>query len=276
MNYKIITDSCCDLTPEMKRELDVTTIPLTMRLGAKEYIDDDNLDLPAFMSDMAACTEKVGSSSPSPALYQNAFEKAKSAFAVTLSSKLSGSYASAVMGKEFAQENGSKDIHVFDSKSATAGQTLLTVKLGDWIEQNLNMGSIIEHANNLIENMKTYFVLENYDNLLKNGRLNKITGKIISLLGIRLVMGAKNGEIALFHKARGENQVLEKMLALIASSGKSTEGEQMVITHCNNLSLAEKLAIEIKSRFNFGKIHILPTGGLSSMYADNKGIVMAF
>ena len=276
MGYAIIADSCADLTPEMKNELDATTVPLTMRLGGREFSDNDALDLPGFMEEMAACTEKVGSASPPPATWQGAFEQAGSAFAVTLSRKLSGSYDSAMMGKQLIDEAGSADVHVFDSKSASAGEALLTLKIRHFIDENLSKEAIIQRTNQFIESMKTYFVLENYDNLQKNGRLNKVTGKLISILGIRLVMGAADGEIALFHKARGEASMLEKMLDLVATSGKETEGEDMVISHCNNPGLAGRLADAIRQQFRFQHIHIVPTGGISSLYADNKGVVMAF
>ena len=277
MEYKIIADSCADLSPELKNELGVTTVPLTMRLGDKEFLDDDTLNLPGFMEEMAACTQKVGSASPPPSTYQAVYEKTGPSFTVTLSSKLSGSYESAMMGKQFAEEAGAADIYVFDSKSGSAGETLLTVKIGEFLSKNLSKDAIVESVNRFIDNMKTYFVLERYDNLQNNGRLNKVTGKIISILGIRLVMGTDGeGNIALYHKVRGENAMLDKMVALVADSGKKTEGEQMVISHCNNPGLAQRLADSIKQRFQFEHIHIVPTGGLSSLYADNMGVVMAF
>lgn len=225
MGFAIIADSCADLTPELKESYGITTVPLTMRLGDKEFLDDDTLDLPGFMAQMAGCTEKVGSASPPPSTYQDAFEKAGTAFAVTLSRKLSGSYDSAMMGKQFAEEMGAADVHVFDSKSGCAGETLVTVKIGELVRQNLSKEAIIEHANHFIDNMKTYFVLENYDNLQKNGRMSKVTCKLISILGMRLVMGTDgDGSIVLCHKARGENAMLEKMVDLVDESGKQTEG----------------------------------------------------
>ncbi|MFV0414257.1 MAG: DegV family protein, partial [Oscillospiraceae bacterium] len=235
------------------------------------------LNLPAFLEEMRSCTAKGGSSSPPPAAYPAAFAKAGPAFVVTLSSKLSGSYNSAVMGKQFAEENGSADVHIFDSKSACAGELLLAIKISRLIKQKLSRQAIVESINHLIDGMKTYFVLERYDNQQKNVRLNKINGKIISILGMRLIMGAdQEGHIALYQKARGESSMLEKMVALVEKSGKNTKGEEMVISHCNNPGLAQRLAAAVTQQFCFAHIHIVPTGGLSSLYTDNGGVVMAF
>ncbi len=277
MEYKIIVDSCCDMTAQLKKRLGVMAIPLIMRLGQKEFTDDESLDLTGFMAEMKACTERVGSASPAPFLYKKAIESARNSFVVTLSSQLSGSYASAVMGKSYAEESGKADTHVFDSKSASAGEVLVAVKIRELLQNGMSKSHIIPTVNHFIENMKTYFVLERYDNLLKNGRLSKIKGKLISVLNIKLVMGSDgNGNIALYDKFRGSKQMIEKLLSFIESSGKKTHGENLVISHCNNLSMAKQLVAAIEQKYHFKEIFIVPTGGISSLYADDKGIVMAF
>lgn len=277
MDCKIIADSCCDMTSDLRKRLGVISIPLTIRLGQDEYIDDENLDLPDFMAKMKACTEKVGSASPAPLLYQEAIETTKNSFVVTLSSWLSGSYASAVMGKNFAEENEDIDTYVFDSKSASAGEVLVTIKIRELLQSGAAKDHIIQSISQFIENMKTYFVLDRYDNLLKSGRLNKIAGKLISILNIRLLMGSNgNGEIALFAKLRGRSQIVNKLVSFIEDSGKKTDGESLVISHCNNPSLAQKLSDAIEHQFHFKEVFIVSTSGISSLYADDKGIIIAF
>ena len=136
---------------------------------------------------------------------------------------------------------------------------------------------IIAMIERFIREMKTYFVLENVTNLLKNGRLSLVKGLITTLLHIKPIMGSDgDGNIALFSKVRGRSRVLEKMLNLIEESGKDTFGQTMVITHCNNESFANRLATAVKNRFQFGEILIYSTKGLSSVYADDQGVVMAF
>jgi DegV family protein with EDD domain len=277
MRYKIIADSCCDLTTELKEQLQISTIPLNMTLGEKCFIDDDTLDLPQFMEAMKACTTKIGSASPSPLLYKDAFQDTHTSFAITLSSNLSSSYASALVGKDMAEEENGADVHVFDSKSASAGQVLLALKLRKLIDEGYHKSEIISSLETFITKMKTYFVLENLDNLVKNGRMNKITGKILSFLHIRPILGSDgDGNIALFTQARGQNQIIEKLADTIEKSGRDTEGESIVITHCNNPGLAEKLMNALKNRYQFKDIHIVSTRGISSMYANDKGIIMAF
>lgn len=265
------------MTPQLRERLDVTLIPLTMRLGQNEFTDNDSLDLTYFMAEMKACTEKIGSASPPPLLFQEAIDRAQNSFVVTLSSQLSGSYASAVAGKTLAEENGKAHTYIFDSKSASAGEVLIAIKIRELLLNGIPKHHIIKAINCFIDNMKTYFVLERYDNLQKNGRLNRIMGKLIHILNIKLVMGSDgSGNIALYAKPRGINQMIEKLLSLIESSGKNTESENLVISHCNNPELAKRLEAAIQQRYRFKEIFIVPTGGISSLYADDKGIVLAF
>lgn len=274
MAGRIVVDSCCDVMEEMKAQYNIVSVPLTITLGDLSLTDDSSLDMDTLMREMRACTGKVGSAAPAPGLYQEAFQEPGACYAITLSSNLSGSHQSALVGAEMA---GNEGVHVFDSKSACAGEVLLAVRLGEMMRAGLSRAAIIPAIERLIKQMKTYFVLENMDNLVKNGRLNKITAKLISVLGIKPIMGSDGeGNIAFFSHARGEKQVLEKLANTVEESGRETEDACMVIAHCNNLRLAEKLRDVIRSRYRFRDILIVPTRGISTIYANDKGIVIAY
>ena len=277
MEYKIVADSCCDISSELKKEWNVESVPLIMTLDEKCFTDDDRLDLPQYMEEMKKHKGRVGSAAPAPYLYKKAFDGKHTSFAVTISGNLSGSYSSAMVAKTMAEEDGTADVHVFDSKSASAGELLIASKIRNFINQGLQKLEIISLVEKFIDEMKTYFIIYNIDNLMKNGRLNKIAGKIISVLNIKPLMRADgNGNIALFSYARSRKEVVNKLANTIKDSGKNTEGESVVITHCNNKSLAEELGALIKERYRFKEILISPTKGLSSMYVNDQGVIMAF
>jgi DegV family protein with EDD domain len=276
MKMQIVADSSCDIPESEQEMLGVKTVPLTLTLGEKSFTDDNALDLPAFMEEMKACKERVGSAAPAPSLYEEAFKSADASFAVTISANLSGSYSSAMVAKGLAEESGAL-VHVFDSKSASAGEALIVHKIRQLILAGVPRLDIVARIEQFINDMKTFFVLDNIDNLLKNGRLNRITGTIISKLHIRPILGAdKNGDISLFSHVQGWKQAVKKLADTIESSGKTTDGETMVITHCNNTEMATMLADEIRQRYKFKEILVLATRGLSSVYANEKGIIIAF
>ncbi|MCM3634376.1 DegV family protein [Paenibacillus camelliae] len=272
----MIVDSCCDATQALIKELNLIKIPLNLMLGDREIVDNEQLDLTQFMADMKACTGKVGSSAPAPALYQEAFDQAENSFAVTLSSRLSSSYSSAMLGKEM-MESTSNDVYVFDSKSASAGQLLIVLKIYELAQLGLAKSDIISRTEDFIKHMKTYFVLDNIDNLMKNGRLSKVKGKLINMLNIKPLLGSDgDGNIVSYSNVKGQTKIVKKLVDTISDSGKNTVGENAVISHCNNEDLANRLKQAIAERFQFKDIVVVPTGGVSSLYANDKGIILAF
>ena len=277
MDYRIVADSSSDTTAELQERVQQISIPFNLLLGDKTYIDDDSLDIFDFIAEMTACTEKIGSAAPSPELFKQAFMGDHTSFTVTISGALSTSYENALLGKAMAEEESAADVHVFNSKSATAGEVLVVLKIRELIDAGMIKESIVSAVDKFISEMKTYFVLQNINNLLKNGRLNKITGKLISALNVKPLMGAdKDGNIELISQARGQNQIVDKLADMIKKSGKKTEGENAVITHCNCPGLAEKLRDAIATRYNFKEIFVVQTRGLSSVYTDDQGVVLAF
>ena len=275
---RIITDSSGDLTDEMREELGAEEmIPFYLNIANETVVDDHTLSVSALLQKMKACGEKMTSACGSPQMWKEAFLKAGKAFAVTISQKLSGSYSSACVGLELAKEEESEcEGHVFDSMSAVSGETLLIYKIREFIDKGLPMGEIVEKVEAFIKKMRTFFVLDDISNLVKNGRMSRITGTIVNVLGIKPVLGDKEGEIELFGRVRGAHKIADKMVDIIAESGRKIDGDDFVISHCNNLPLAQEIVTKAKARFNFGKMLIVEMKGLSSFYACEKGIVMSF
>lgn len=275
MDHNIIVDSCCDLTTDIKERLQIDSVPLYLNLGQKQIVDE-NLDIKSFIDEMKACPDKIGSAAPSPHSYLKLIEKFTSSFVVTLSSKLSSSFSSAQIAVDMIDKE-KHDVHIFDSKSAAAGQLLVVLKIEEYIKQGFSKEQIINKVNDFIDNMKTYFVLDNIDNLLKNGRLGKVKASFIQILNIKLLMGSDGqGQIVHFKNCRGKNKIVAKLIEMIHESGKNTEGEVAVISHVLNEALALKLKAEMEQQFNFKQIVIAPTRGVSSLYANDQGIIISF
>jgi len=277
-DLKILCDSCCDLSDELAKELNAErAVPFHIEVGGEYMVDDDNLSVPDLLKKMKKCTSKMSSACPSPEYWKDVFMKAGGGFAITISGKLSGMYQSAKIGLEAVRNEVSGFIgHIFDSKSAACGEVLVAYKIRQFEKKGLPFDSVVKEVENFISNMKTFFVLDDVSNLVKNGRMSKITGALVSVLGIKPVLGAKNGEIELYGKVRGSSNIAGKLVDTIAECGRKIDGDELVITHCNNHSLVEELTKQINDRFDFGRIMVLETKGLSSFYACDKGIILSF
>ena len=278
MSYKIAIDSCGELLNEWKDDERIEAVPLTLMVGGESIIDDETFDQKDFLKKVAACPACPKSACPSPERYMKAYEcEADHIYAVTLSSELSGSYNSAVLGKSlFLEDNPGKKIHVFNSRSASGGESLIAMKIVECEEKGLSFEKIIETVDKYIEEMSTFFVLENLETLRKNGRLSRVKALVASALKIKPVMGSTpEGSICQLDQARGMNKAIVKMVEHVGEKGINIHEKTVAITHCNCPERAKMLEEAIRERLNPAKIVVMDTAGVSSMYANDGGVIVA-
>lgn len=276
MSSKIVADSSCELNEEL-RNFPVHLVPFTMRLDGKEYRDDENLDVKGFIEVMKKSKNAPQSACPSTQDFMEAYEGEEDVFVVTISSKLSGCYNSAVLAKQLiCEELKDKFIHIFDSKSAVAGETLIALKLAELIKKNYERLEIVEKVENYIKEMKTFFLLESLENLIKAGRMNKIVGQLASALSIKPIMGTDDGTIKLEEKTRGSKKAFKRFIEILGEQGENLQEKVLAISHCNCLDKALEFKKEVEARYNFKDIVITGMKGLSSMYAQEGGLVVTF
>ena len=278
MNYKVVIDSCGELLDEWKQDPRFESVALTLSVDGVNIIDDETFDQADFLKRVAECPECPKSACPSPERYMRAFDcEAEHVYAVTLSAELSGSYNSAVLGKNLLQEDHpDRQIHIFNSKSASVGQTLIAMKIQECEEAGLPFEQVIETVDAYIEQQHTFFVLDNLETLRKNGRLSKVKALVASALKIKPVMGStEEGAIYQLDQARGINKALVKMAQAIVEKTADSEQKVLAISHCNCHERAILLKNALEERMPMKKIVILDTAGVSSMYANDGGVIVA-
>lgn len=278
MKFKVIVDSCGELTPEMKQDERFASAALTLEVGADIIVDDETFDQADFLRKVAAYPECPKSACPSPEVYQKGFETdAEHLYAVTLSSELSGSYNSAELGKNLVlEEHPEKKIHVFNSKSASVGETLIALKIQECEEAGMEFEQVVETVDAYIESQHTYFVLENLDTLRKNGRLTGIKALVAGALNIKPVMGSTpEGTICQKAQARGMKKALVKMADYVEQETENAREKVLAISHCNCEQRAKDFEKILLEKMEVKKSIIVDTAGISSMYANDGGIIVA-
>lgn len=278
----ILADSCCDLSPELLKKTQAKIAPLTITIDDTHYVDDGTVDIPPYLAAMKASKNPVRSACPSPDLYAEDIRATKGdCFIVTLSAKLSGSHNAASLGVQLAQEDmPEKKVHVFDSESASAGETYIALMIHDLIAAGKSFEQIVELVEEKIRSMHTLFVLDSLDNLVKNGRISRTVALLANVLSIRLLMSDDgHGAIKNISKARGIKGALGQM---VETCRKHTEGlaaasQRLVISYCNCPERARQVRDMIREKCPaIGEIVLTPTSALSSMYANDGGIVIAY
>ena len=277
MSYKIIVDSCGELPERCKNDPHFESVPLSMQVDEYLIVDDETFDQADFLKKVAESPNCPKSSCPSPERYMEAYHcEAEHVYAVTLSGNLSGSYNSAVLGKNlYHEEYGDKKIHVFDSCSASVGETLIALKIEECEKAGMSFEETVETVTAYREAQNTYFVLETLEVLRKNGRLSNLKAFVANALNIKPYMGATPvGQIIQLGQTRGINRAVLKMIDTLVDEVKNPEGKLVAISHCNCPARAEMAKNEILKRISVKDVIILDTKGISSMYASDGGIII--
>ncbi len=278
MSYKIIGDSCMDITAEMRKDPHFQIIPLTLQVDDVFVVDDETFDQKNFLKLVAASPNCPKTACPSPETFKKAYRcEADDVFVITLSSPLSGTYNSALVGKRmYEEEYGPKNIAVIDSWSASPGEMRLAMLIQEYCEAGMPFAEIVEKVETFKRDvMRTYFVLESLDALRKNGRLTGFSAFIATALNIKPVMSADQGVIIKLDQVRGINRALTKMCSLAVQRTPHPETRIPVIAHCNNPERAELVKQELLKLVDFKDVLITETAGVATVYASDGGIILA-
>ena len=276
MSYKIVVDSCCELPENYKNDSRFQIVPLGLEVGDYVIQDDENFNQKEFLQKVADYPLCPKSSCPSPEKYREAYhDEADEVYAVTLSSHLSGSYNSAELGRSlYGEKYGEKKIHVVDSESASCGETQLVEKIIACKEAGLGFEETVKAVETFKRKMRTYFVLDNLETLRKNGRLSSVKALVASTLNIKPVMVGNRGVIEQKGQAIGVNKALAKMADFIVGDVEKPEERMLMITHCNCPERADYMRGLMEKKASYRKVLIMDTAGVSSMYANDGGVIV--
>jgi DegV family protein with EDD domain len=278
--FKVIADSSNEVNETFLEKYPVDIVPFKLYIDGKEYIDDASLDVDAFVEAMGNSKETPKTACPSPNDFLKQFEgEEKEVYVVTISSKLSGTHNSAELAKKLyeSEHPSEKFIHVFDSRGAAATETLVTKKIYELKKQQLLPEVLVEKVEQYIKETQVYFISESLENLIKNGRISKWKGLIASTLKIVPIMGANvEGEIVLYEKVRNRNKAYARLIDMIQSEIVKNGKKIVAITHVGNFERANQIKDELSKLKEVEEIINIKCAGLSSLYADKKGIIVAF
>ena len=275
--YKILIDSCGELPQELKEDGHFSNVALVLEVDGQQIVDDETFDQADFLSRVAKSPNAPKSACPSPDAYMQKMEgDADHIYIVTLSAKLSGSYNSACVARDmYLEEHENARVYVFNSKSASIGETLIGIKIAECEEAGMSFDDTVACVEDYISQQHTFFVLETLETLRKSGRLSNLKAIIASTLNIKPVMGSTDeGEICQLGQSRGMSKALDKMVSCMQEVTKNCEEKVLAISHCTCAERAYLLKAKLERAAKFKKIFIVDTAGVSTMYANDGGVIM--
>lgn len=281
MSFQIIGDSCCDYPYLGEDYTWLTRVPLTIELDGVVYVDDKSLACTRLLSKMSVSSNAPKSACPAPGAFFEAYDcGADDIYVVTLSDKLSGCFSSAVIAANmFKEKYPDRNIFVFTSRSAASGEIAICEKLYELASTGMAFDDVVKETLKFIGELSTYFVLETLDVFRKNGRLNHLQSIVTSALKLKLVMGGdETGNICVRGKALSVNKALAAMADMISKRCPAETAAQktLYITQCQCPERAQYARDLILKKTPFKDCLILRAGGISSIYANEGGLVVCF
>ena len=260
----ILTDSASDITPDMIEGLDVTVIPIRLKIGENNYKDGINLSKKEFWHKLM--TEKVvpKTAQPSPAEFRDYYEELfnkgyEKIISIHISSKMSGTQQVAKVAREMLKRE--KDIIIVDSKSVTFGQAYQVLEAAKMIKSGVKLDDILTRLYEIADKMKVYFAVSDLTYLEKGGRIGRASSVIGNLLKLRPVLKLEDGEVCLETKTFGERGAISYMEKIIKNEGKNSiylytawggTNQELQSTDILKKTADTMRKIEYKGRFEIG------------------------
>lgn len=251
-NIKIITDSTSYLSREYAREKDITVIPLKYVFGEESYVEGFRGEFDDFFKTLQTSKLFPMTSQPSAGefydAYVEAFENYDEIIVILLSSKISGTYSSAVTASNMLE---GKKISIIDSETAASNLRILVEDAYNMVQEGFSSEEIIKHIEEKKKRMNVYLTTGTLEYLARGGRLSNVQSTLGNLLNIKPILELKNGEIDLLEKVRGKNKVLSNLFSKIPEDVK-----EINICHILNLETAEKVYGDLVEKYPNAKIGI--------------------
>lgn len=211
---KIITDSTLDLPSDLIKEKNIEVLPLLINFGEESYLDGVEINTREMLDRIERENILPTTAQVTPNRFEDTFKKylneGYKIVTLTLSSEMSGTYQSACIAKNMLE---SDDIVVIDSRNVTSGLGVLALKACEFRDNGDSIFEIEEKIKNIIPKVKSSLGFESLENLVRGGRLSKTAGTIGSVLGLRLILEVKEGQMAVKDKVRGSKKALKKIIS---------------------------------------------------------------
>ena len=274
----LVTDSTCDLPPELIKKYNIQIVPIVIQVGEKSYLDQVEIKPKDFTHILETSNEKLSTSQPPPAFFTEAYNKIASKYesiiSLHISEKLSGTIQGARMGcKDMEYSN---KIHIVDSKTSSVALGLLVAEAAQLIQERCKLEEIINRLKIAAGNVKIFISIPTLKYLIRSGRLSKAKGFLGTLLNLKPIMTVSpDGYIVEAAKVIGQKRVIHKTVDLAIQFAKSVKNPCFGITHVAAPELAQWYGYKIRNIFNSSKIMISEASPALSVHIGIGGAAIA-
>ncbi|EOZ1611536.1 DegV family protein [Streptococcus pyogenes] len=258
---KIVTDSSITIEPELIKALDITVVPLSVMIDSKLYSDNDLKEEGHFLSLMKASKSLPKTSQPPVGLFAETYENlvkkgVTDIVAIHLSPALSGTIEASRQGAEIAEA----PVTVLDSGFTDQAMKFQVVEAAKMAKAGASLNEILAAVQAIKSKTELYIGVSTLENLVKGGRIGRVTGVLSSLLNVKVVMALKNDELKTLVKGRG-NKTFTKWLDSYLAKNSHRPIAEIAISYAGEASLTLTLKERIAAYYNHS-ISVLETGSI--------------
>jgi DegV family protein with EDD domain len=274
-----MADGGADLPKSMLSTLNIKLVPLNIEINGEHYKVTPETEIPDYYQIMENSPTLPKSSAPSPQDFYNAYKEVdpkKAILMLSISQGVSGTYQSAVIGKQMLlEEEPDRQIEIINTKTASCGIALLLHEASKKLMENMHFKDLVSHMKERVDSLTTIFVLKTLDNLIKGGRLDKIKGAIAKTLNIKLLLHATpEGEIDVLEKVRGTKKALRRFVEYIGE--QISHFDMIALAHGNDEETAKNILASINEKYSFKESLLMNMGPLIATYSGQGGLVISY
>jgi DegV family protein with EDD domain len=266
VTIKIVTDSTCDIPPQLARDLGITVVPAYVRFGDKVYRDRVDINEDAFYERLLHGPIHPSTTQPPPQdfidIYKKLAQEVDGIVSIHATSKLSGIYNSALLGKEAVEKEC--PIEVIDSQVLTMGLGQLVIAANTLAGSGKNLQQVVNEVKQMIPSIRVVGLLDTLKYLALGGRIGKVQALIGSLLNVKPILTMKNGELVPAGRVRSRAKGIDMLFELVKNTA---DIQDLAIVYNTTLDEALALAGRVGSIFPRDRIRLARLGPALGVHA---------
>ena len=271
---KIVTDSCADLPPELAKELDVTVVPVYLRFGEEVYRDRVDISEDEFYKRLLHDPVHPNTTQPTPQDFANVYDElskdADGIISIHITSKLSGTYNSALMAKDMLKTEC--PIEVIDSQTVSIAIGLIVIQASKMAKSGMSLQQIVDEVGKIIPNVHLLILFDTLKYLAKGGRIGKAKALLGSALNVKPLLTVRDGELVPSGQVRTRSKGIDRLVDFVKNA---TEIQDLAILHSTTPDEAQALVESTSSIFSKERTILARVGPALGVHAGPGVLAIA-
>jgi DegV family protein with EDD domain len=275
MTVKIVTDTLSDITGDLVDELGVTVVPLYVRFGEDVYRDRVEITAEEFYRRLVNIATLPSTTQPTPndfaEVYKNLAEETDEILVIVISSKLSGTYQSALQARDMVKNKCR--IEIVDSLSVAMGQGLIVIEAAKAVKSGANLDEAADLARRAVSRSHLYAYFDTLKYLAKGGRIGKASNLLGSMLSVKPILTIKDGELVPLTRVRSLSAGLDYFYSVVEGFSNI---EGLAVEHATTPDDADKLVERLSSLFPKEHIYRAVISPVVGTHAGPNALAVSF